>query len=223
MLHSPAATGGRDRVHARAGAAGTELTRGSPPRTGRCPPTGRNARDEAPECAEVATTGGHAVPTISMRQLLEAGVHFGHPDSPLEPQDEAIHLRRAQRSPHHRPCPDGQAPGPRARVRHRDGCRGDSVLFVGTNSARSRSCRRRSAQASPTSPSAGLAACSPTGDHIRKRVGLLDQLEARQLAGDFDRLPKKEAALLTEELNMLGGIRKMKRLPAAVFIVDPPS
>ena len=60
---------------------------------------------------------------------------------------------------------------------------------------------------------------------IKKRIGLLDQLEARQQAGDFDRLPKKEAALLTEELNklqaMLGGIRKMKRLPGAVFIVDP--
>ena len=60
---------------------------------------------------------------------------------------------------------------------------------------------------------------------IKKRIGLLDQLEARQLAGDFDRLPKKEAAQLTEELNKLqatlGGIRKMKRLPGAIFIVDP--
>ena len=53
----------------------------------------------------------------------------------------------------------------------------------------------------------------------------MDQLEARQQAGDLDRLPKKEAAKLTEELSrlqaMLGGIRKMKRLPGAVFIVDP--
>ncbi len=60
---------------------------------------------------------------------------------------------------------------------------------------------------------------------IKKRIGLLDQLEARQMAGDFDRLPKKEAAGLTEELNklnaMLGGIRRMKRLPGAIFIVDP--
>jgi small subunit ribosomal protein S2 len=60
---------------------------------------------------------------------------------------------------------------------------------------------------------------------IKKRVGLMDQLEARQQAGDFDRLTKKEAAKLTEELTKLqatlGGIRKMKRLPGAVFIVDP--
>jgi hypothetical protein len=60
---------------------------------------------------------------------------------------------------------------------------------------------------------------------IKKRIGLLDQLEARQQAGDFERLTKKEAAKLTEELNKLnatlGGIRKMKRVPGAVFIVDP--
>src|ERR671938_664986 len=60
---------------------------------------------------------------------------------------------------------------------------------------------------------------------IKKRIVLLDQLEARQAAGDFERLPKKEAALLTEELGRLqatlGGIRKMKRLPGAVFVVDP--
>ena len=42
------------------------------------------------------------------------------PDSPLEPQDEALHLRRAQRHPHHRPGADGQPPGCRARLRDGD-------------------------------------------------------------------------------------------------------
>src|SRR5258708_1736883 len=60
---------------------------------------------------------------------------------------------------------------------------------------------------------------------IKKRSGVMDQLEARQQAGDLDRLAKKEAAKLNEELArlqlMLGGIRKMKRLPGAIFIVDP--
>ena len=63
---------------------------------------------------------------------------------------------------------------------------------------------------------------SPT---IRKRIGLLEQLEARQNAGDFERMTKKEAAKNTEELtkllDTLGGIRRMKRLPGAIFIVDP--
>jgi small subunit ribosomal protein S2 len=54
---------------------------------------------------------------------------------------------------------------------------------------------------------------------------LLEQLEARQQAGDFDRMSKKEAAKLQEELAKLqltvGGMRKMKRVPGAVFIIDP--
>jgi len=49
--------------------------------------------------------------------------------------------------------------------------------------------------------------------------------QAAVAAGDFDRLPKKEAARLNEDLRRLqislGGIRKMKRLPGAVFVVDP--
>jgi small subunit ribosomal protein S2 len=61
---------------------------------------------------------------------------------------------------------------------------------------------------------------------IKKRIGLLEQLEARQEAGDFDRMTKKEAAKLTEEMVKLqgtvGGMRKMKRLPGIVFIIDPP-
>jgi small subunit ribosomal protein S2 len=60
---------------------------------------------------------------------------------------------------------------------------------------------------------------------IKKRIGLLEQLEARQQAGDFERMTKKEAAKLTEEMIKLqatvGGMRKMKRLPGAIFVIDP--
>ena len=60
---------------------------------------------------------------------------------------------------------------------------------------------------------------------IRKRLGLLDQLEARQANGEFDRLTKKEASRLTDEMTRLqrtlGGMRKMRRLPGALFVVDP--
>ncbi len=60
---------------------------------------------------------------------------------------------------------------------------------------------------------------------IRKRIGLLDQLEARQANGEFDRLSKKEASKLMDEQaklqRTLGGMRKMRRLPAAMFVIDP--
>jgi small subunit ribosomal protein S2 len=60
---------------------------------------------------------------------------------------------------------------------------------------------------------------------IRKRLGLLDQLEARQQNGEFERLSKKEASRLTDEMNKLartlGGMRKMRRLPGAMFVIDP--
>jgi small subunit ribosomal protein S2 len=60
---------------------------------------------------------------------------------------------------------------------------------------------------------------------IRKRLGLLDQLDARQMNGEFERLSKKEASRLMEEQaklqRTLGGIRKMRRLPGAMFVIDP--
>jgi hypothetical protein len=60
---------------------------------------------------------------------------------------------------------------------------------------------------------------------IKRRVQRLDALEARRDAGEFERLTKKEASKLTEEIaklnNALGGIRRMRRLPGALFIVDP--
>ena len=60
---------------------------------------------------------------------------------------------------------------------------------------------------------------------IRKRLGLLDQLEARQANGEFERLTKKEASQLTDEMTRLqrtlGGMRKMRRLPGALFVIDP--
>jgi small subunit ribosomal protein S2 len=60
---------------------------------------------------------------------------------------------------------------------------------------------------------------------IKKRIGLLEQLEARREAGDFERMTKKEAAKLADELarlqGTLGGMRKLKRLPGAIFVIDP--
>src|SRR5204863_2675668 len=104
--------------------------------------------------------------------------------------------------------------------------RGEVVLFVGTKKQAQEPLAAEATRAGmPYVNKRWLGGMLTNFVTIKKRVGLMDQLEARQQAGDLDRLPKKEAAKLTEELGrlqaMLGGIRKMKRLPGAVFIVDP--
>ena len=85
------------------------------------------------------------------------------PDPPLEPQDEALHLRRAQRDPHHRPGPDGQAAWtPRSPSSPRRP-RGDTCSSWAPRSRpRSPSPRKPPRRRCPTSTSAGWAACSPT-------------------------------------------------------------
>jgi small subunit ribosomal protein S2 len=104
--------------------------------------------------------------------------------------------------------------------------RGDVVLFVGTKKQAQEPLAAEATRAGmPYVNKRWLGGMLTNFVTIKKRVGLLDQLEARQQAGDLDRLTKKEAAKLTEEMTRLqatlGGIRKMKRLPGAVFIVDP--
>src|SRR5919197_631052 len=104
--------------------------------------------------------------------------------------------------------------------------RGDSVLFVGTKKQAQEPIAQEATRAGmPYVNKRWLGGMLTNFVTIKKRIGLLEQLEARQESGDFEHLPKKEAAKLTEELNRLnatlGGLRKMKRLPGAVFIVDP--
>ena len=166
------------------------------------------------------------MPTVSMRQLLEAGVHFGHQTRRWNPkmkpyifaERNGIHIIDLAQT-----------------VKRLDSAlefvtetvaRGESVLFVGTKKQAQEPVMQEAIRAGqPYVTKRWLGGMMTNFVTIRKRIGLLDQLEARQLAGDFDRLPKKEAAGLTEELNKLqatlGGIRKMKRQPGAIFIVDP--
>jgi len=161
-----------------------------------------------------------------MRQLLEAGVHFGHQTRRWNPkmkpyifaERNGIHIIDLAQT-----------------VKRLDAAlefvtetvaRGETVLFVGTKKQAQEPVMQEAIRAGqPYVTKRWLGGMMTNFVTIRKRIGLLDQLEARQLAGDFDRLPKKEAAGLTEELNKLqatlGGIRKMKRQPGAIFIVDP--
>ena len=166
------------------------------------------------------------MPAISMRQLLEAGVHFGHQTRRWNPKMRPFIF--AERNGIH--IIDLAQTVKRLEVALdavRDTvARGDQVLFVGTKKQAQEPIVAEATRAiMPYVQKRWLGGMLTNFSTIKKRIGLLEQLEARQEAGDFDRMTKKEAAKLTEEMVKLqgtvGGMRKMKRLPGMVFIVDP--
>jgi small subunit ribosomal protein S2 len=166
------------------------------------------------------------VPTVSMRQLLEAGVHFGHQTRRWNPKMRPFIF--AERNGIH--IIDLAQTVKRLDLAldaiRETTARGEQVLFVGTKKQAQEPIVQEAERAGqPYVTSRWLGGMLTNFVTIKKRLGLLEQLEARQLNGDFDRMSKKEAAVLSEELRKLklslGGIRKMRRLPGAVFIIDP--
>jgi small subunit ribosomal protein S2 len=166
------------------------------------------------------------MPSVSMRQLLEAGVHFGHQTRRWNPkmrpyifaERNGIHIidlaQTVQRL-------DVALEAVRETV-----ARGEQVLFVGTKKQAQEPILAEATRANqPFVNRRWLGGMLTNFTTIKKRIGLLEQLEARQGAGDFERMTKKEAAKLTEEMIKLqatvGGMRKMKRLPGAIFVIDP--
>ncbi len=166
------------------------------------------------------------MPSVSMRQLLEAGIHFGHQTRRWNPKMRPFIY--AERNGIH--IIDLAQTAQRLQVAldfvRETVARGEPVLFIGTKKQAQEPIAEEATRAGmPYINKRWLGGMLTNFVTIKKRIGLLEQLEARQQAGEFERLSKKEAAKLTEELNKLnatlGGIRKMKRLPGAVFIVDP--
>ena len=162
----------------------------------------------------------------SMKQLLEAGVHFGHQTRRWNPkmreyifaERNGIHIIDLAQTVSRL---DAALEFVRETVR-----RGDSMLFVGTKKqaqdALAEAAQRSGQHYVNTRWLGGMLTNFTT---IKRRIQRLEALEARREAGEFERLTKKEATKLSEEINKLdaalGGIRKMRRLPGAVFIVDP--
>jgi small subunit ribosomal protein S2 len=166
------------------------------------------------------------MPSISMRQLLEAGIHFGHQTRRWNPkmrpfifaERNGIHIIDLAQTVRRL---DIALEFVRETV-----ARGDTILFVGTKKQAQEPIAEEATRAEmPYVNQRWLGGMLTNFVTIRKRLGLLDQLEARQQNGDFERLSKKEAGRLTDEMTKLqrtlGGIRKMRRLPGAMFVIDP--
>ena len=163
---------------------------------------------------------------VSMKQLLEAGVHFGHQTRRWNPkmapyiftERNGIYIIDLQKTV--RKLED-------AYNFVRDlSAEGKSVLFVGTKKQAADSIREEALRSGSYFVNARwLGGMMTNYKTIQQRIKRLEQLHAMEGDGTFALLPKKEVAKLTLEIEklekFLGGIKGMKDLPGALFIVDP--
>ena len=163
---------------------------------------------------------------ISMKQLLEAGVHFGHQTRRWNPkmapyiftERNGIHIIDLQKTV--KKVNDAYA---FARDIVADG---GEILFVGTKKQAQSSVKEEAERCGmPYVNARWLGGMLTNFTTIRRRIGRLEQLRKMEADGTFDMLPKKEVIGLQGEIEklekFLGGIKGMKKIPAAMFIVDP--
>lgn len=163
---------------------------------------------------------------ISMKQLLEAGVHFGHQTRRWNPkmaeyiftERNGIYIIDLQKT-----------------VRKIEEAyffvrevvmNGDDILFVGTKKQAQDSIREEALRCGQFYVNARwLGGMLTNFKTIQQRIERLKQLEAMEQGGLFDVLPKKEVIKLRAEMEKLekylGGIKDMRKLPGAMFVVDP--
>lgn len=163
---------------------------------------------------------------VSMKQLLEAGVHFGHQTRRWNPkmakyiftERNGIYIIDLQKT-----------------VRKLEeaynfvrelSMEGKSVLFVGTKKQAQESVKEEAERAGAYYVNARwLGGMLTNFTTIRTRIERLKQLRAMEEDGTFELLPKKEVVKLNLEIEklekFLGGIKDMKEIPGALFIIDP--
>ncbi len=162
---------------------------------------------------------------LPMKSLLEAGVHFGHRTRRWNPrmrpyiftERNGIHIIDLQQTM-------GKLEDAYNFVRDTV-AGGGMILFVGTKRQAQETVQAEALRCGmPYVTQRWLGGTLTNFRTIRSRIDYMLKLEERQATGDLEKLPKKEALLLTRELaklqTRLGGLREMKRLPKAVFIVD---
>ena len=163
---------------------------------------------------------------VAMKQLLEAGVHFGHQTRRWDPK-MAEYIFQARNGIH---IIDLQKTSKKIDEAY-DFMRsqaeeGKKVLFVGTK-IQAQECMKEAAEKSGMYyvNQRWLGGMLTNFGTIRKRVERLNELETMQEDGTFDVLPKKEVILLKKEMDKLqknlGGIKDMTEIPGVLFVVDP--
>jgi small subunit ribosomal protein S2 len=168
----------------------------------------------------------HLMSVISMKQLLEAGVHFGHQTRRWNPKMAPyIYMERNQIY-----IIDLQKTVKKLEEAYNFirevSTNGGDVLFVGTKKQAQDAIKEEAEKIGMFYVNARwLGGMLTNFKTMRTRIDRLAQLQTMQEDGTFDILPKKEVIKLTNEINRLekylGGVREMKKLPAALFIVDP--
>ena len=163
---------------------------------------------------------------ISMKQLLEAGVHFGHQTRRWNPkmapyiytERNGIYIIDLQQSvgmvdDAYNAIADIVA-------------NGGNILFVGTKKQAQDAIRTEAERCGQFYVNERwLGGMLTNFKTIQSRIARLKQIEAMEADGTFEVLPKKEVIELRKEMaklqKNLGGIKEMKRIPDAIFIVDP--
>ena len=164
--------------------------------------------------------------TSSIKQLLEAGAHFGHQASGWHPRMKkyiftkrnGIHIIDLEQTV-------------KLLVKAQEFVKqmvadGGTILFVGTKKQAQESVETEAKRCGMYYVNTRWLGGTLTNfSTIQSRIDYLVRLEDQRSKGEFSRLPKKEASKLDEEIlrlnKQLGGIKEMTKLPTALFIVDP--
>ncbi|MCX7839095.1 MAG: 30S ribosomal protein S2 [Anaerolineae bacterium] len=162
---------------------------------------------------------------LPMKSLLEAGVHFGHRTRRWNPKMRPFIF--AERNGIH--IIDLQQTVVKLEEAYnfaRDTvAAGGTILFVGTKRQAQDTIQAEALRCGmPYVTQRWLGGTLTNFRTIRSRIDYMLKLEERQASGELDKLPKKEALQLSRELlklqTRLGGLREMRRLPKALFVVD---
>ena len=164
-------------------------------------------------------------PVVTMKQLLEAGVHFGHQTRRWNPKMQRFIF--GERNGIY--IIDLQQTLTRIETAYsfvRDlVADGGSVLFIGTKKQAQDPIQSYAERCGmPYVNERWLGGMLTNFETIAKRVEKMQEYERMRATGEFDAMPKKEALILGRELEKLqrnlGGLRRMTKLPEAVFILD---